>query len=321
MLISVVIPCYNESAVLRHLHERLLAVLTPLTPDNFEIIYVDDGSQDDTPAQLYQLSLTDPRLKVLRLSRNFGQEAAMSAGLTEAVGDAVVIIDADLQDPPELIAQMYEHWREGWQIVFGERQDRAGEKRFKLWAAETFYRVLGGLSASVPHQAGNFRLMDRGVVEAFLQMPERIRFVRGMIGWVGFKQMAIPYRRAPRFAGTSKYSLAKMFSLATDAVTSFSFAPLRLATIAGLGIFVAAFIELTISLPAPNMVLFAILLLGGTQLLSIGIIGEYLGRIFMEVKRRPFFVVSQRYGPACKRADTPGSADDGSTNVKSAGLE
>ena len=320
MLISVVVPCYNESAVLPHLHERLLAVLASLAPAECEIIYVDDGSHDDTPEQLYQLSLGNPRLKILRLSRNFGQEAAISAGLIEAAGDAVVIIDADLQDPPELIAQMYARWREGWQIVFGERQDRAGEKRFKLWAAETFYRLLTGLNSSMSYQAGNFRLMDRVAVGAFLQMPERIRFVRGMISWVGFKQMAIPYRRAPRFAGKSKYSLTKMFSLATDAVTSFSFAPLRLATVVGLGILVVALVALITSLAVPlvsgrpgssaPLIPLAILFVGGAQLLSIGILGEYIGRIYMEVKRRPFFVVRERYGLAHRRADVPALEKD-----------
>ena len=275
MLISVVVPCYNESAVLPHLHERLLAVLASLAPAECEIIYVDDGSHDDTPEQLFQLSLSNPRLKVMRLSRNFGQDAAMSAGLAEAAGDAVVIIDADLQDPPELIAQMHARWREGWQIVFAEREDRAGEGKFKRWAAETFYCLLRGLSPSISHHAGNFRLLDRAVVDAFLQMPERTRFVRGMISWVGFKQIAIPYRRAPRFAGESKYSLAKMLSLAIDAVTSFSFVPLRLATILGFGILVVALVDLITSFAAPNVILLAILFLGGAQLLSIGLIGEY----------------------------------------------
>jgi glycosyltransferase involved in cell wall biosynthesis len=307
MRISVVVPCYNESAVLPQLHERLLAVLTSLAPDNFEIIYVDDGSDDETPAQLYQLSLRDPRLKILRLSRNFGQEAAMTAGLAEAAGDAVVIIDADLQDPPELIAQMHARWREGWQIVFAEREDRAGEGKFKRWAAQTFYCLLRGLSPSISHHAGNFRLLDRAVVDAFLQMPERTRFVRGMISWVGFKQIAIPYRRAARFAGKSKYPLRKMFSLATDAITSFSFAPLRLATILGLGILVVALVVLIVSLVSHpiNAILLAVLFLGGAQLLSIGILGEYIGRTYTETKRRPLFVVHERYGAAYKRAAVP----------------
>lgn len=318
MLISVVVPCYNEGAVLPHLHGCLLAVLTSLASADFEIIYVDDGSHDDTPEQLYQMSLSDQRLKVLRLSRNFGQEAAISAGLIEAAGDAVVIIDADLQDPPELIAQMYAHWGEGWQIILGERQDRAGEKRLKLWAAETFYRLLSGLNASISYQAGNFRLMDRVVVDAFLQMPERIRFVRGMISWVGFKQMAIPYQRAPRFAGKSKYSLTRMFSLATDAVTSFSFAPLRLATVVGLGILVIALVGLISSLVVRpvNVIPLAVLFLGGAQLLSIGILGEYIGRIYTEVKRRPFFVVRERYGLAYKRAGSSGVEENVSTGTK-----
>lgn len=318
MLISVVVPCYNESAVLPHLHGRLLAVLTSLAPDDFEIVYVDDGSDDDTPTQLRQLSMRDSHIRVVRLSRNFGQEAAMTAGLIEATGDAAVIIDADAQDPPELITQMHARWREGWQIVFADREDRAGEGKFKRWAADVFNRLLRRLSPSVSHHAGNFRLMDRAVVDAFLQMPERTRFVRGMISWVGFKQIVIAYRRAPRFAGKSKYPLRKMFSLATDAITSFSFAPLRLATFLGLGILAVALVELTLMLVSHrgNLVLVVVLFLGGVQLLTIGILGEYLGRIYTEVKQRPLFVVRERYGAAYERADSVGREDRPDSEVR-----
>lgn len=311
MLISVVVPCYDESAVLPHLHERLLTVLASLAPDEFEIVYIDDGSHDDTPTQLRQLSLRDPHVKVLRLSRNFGQEAAMTAGLIEAAGDAVVVIDADSQDPPELIVQMHARWREGWQIVFADREDRAGEGKFKRWAADAFYRLLRRLSPSISHHAGNFRLIDRAVVDAFLAMPERARFVRGMISWVGFKQIVVPYRRAPRFAGKSKYPLRKMFSLASDAITSFSFAPLRLSTFLGVGILVVALVEMMLMLISHrgSVVLVAVLFLGGVQLLSIGILGEYLGRIYTEVKQRPLFVVRERYGAAYNQPAASGQED------------
>jgi glycosyltransferase involved in cell wall biosynthesis len=304
MQISVVVPCYNEGALLSQLHARLVAVLEKCAGADFEVIYVDDGSQDDTRDQLYQLSRSDPHVAALRLSRNFGQEAAISAGLVETTGDAVVIIDADLQDSPEVISEMYQLWRDGWQVVIGEREERMGETMFKRWAATAFYRLLGALNPSISHGTGNFRLLDRSVVNSILAMPENTRFVRGMISWVGFRQKTVMYRRAPRVAGKSKYSLAKMLRLAGDAVTSFSFAPLRLSTIAGLTILLFAIVELTISMIARhplNTILLAILFLGGVQLLSIGIIGEYIGRIFAEVKRRPLFVVQERFGSTTGR--------------------
>ena len=309
MLISVVIPCYNEAAVLREAHRRLAEVAAKIPAAQFEFIYVDDGSSDDTAALLHALSEEDERVRCIRLSRNFGQQVATTAGLEHARGDAVMIIDADLQDPPELIEQMYERWREGYHVAYGERIERAGETRFKLWSATAFYRVVGRLSrVHIPADSGDFRLMDRKVVDALLRMPERDRFLRGMVSWVGFRQVAVPYRREARFAGETKYPLVKMVRFAADAIVSFSFAPLRLAVWTGFFVLALALLGILYAVALrfffdPShwvrgwaSLFVAILFMGGVQLISLGIIGEYVGRIYGEVKQRPLYFVRERFG-------------------------
>ena len=314
MLLSVIVPCYNEEPVLRETHRRLTGVLKELEDVQFEIIYVDDGSRDRTSAILAELQATDERVRVLRLSRNFGHQIAVSAGLENASGDAVVILDADLQDPPELIGEMVKRWREGYHVAYGQRVEREGETGFKLWSAKIFYRLINRLSETkMPLDTGDFRLMDRKVVDNLLAMPERDRFLRGMVSWVGFEQVAVPYQRVRRLAGESKYPLFKMIRFATDGIVSFSIVPLKIAIWTGFvaiwlaigGIIVAVAVRLLDkNLDRGWASLFvAVLFMGGIQLISLGIIGEYLGRIYTEVKRRPLYIVQERLGFQAKRDD------------------
>lgn len=309
MLVSIVLPCYNEAKLLPETHRRLSALAQKLTKERFEFIYVDDGSRDETAAILHELSLTDERVKALRLSRNFGHQVATTAGLEHASGDAVVLMDADLQDPPEVIVQMYARWLEGYHVAYGQREERVGETPFKLWSAKVFYRLVNRMSpVSIPKDTGDFRLMDRAVVEALLRMPERDRFLRGMVSWVGFKQVAVPYRREARLAGESKFPLFKMLRFAADAVFSFSFTPLRLAVwtgflvlgIALLGILYAValrfFFDPSHWVRGWASIFVAVLFMGGVQLISLGIIGEYVGRIYGEVKQRPLYFIRERFG-------------------------
>jgi glycosyltransferase involved in cell wall biosynthesis len=307
MLLSIITPCYNEEVVLRATHERLTKVMDQLPDLDYELIFVNDGSHDQTQQILTQLQLHDSHVRVLGLSRNFGHQIAVTAGLEEASGDAVVVIDADLQDPPEVIPQMVSLWREGNDVVYGIRLEREGESRFKLWTAKVFYRVINRLSETkMPLDAGDFRLLDRRVVEVIKTMPERARFLRGMVSWAGFRQVSIPYARAARHAGDSKYPLAKMIHFAMDGIISFSLVPLKLAIwtgflaiwIAVAGIIVAVLDRLLDkNLTRGWASLFvAVLFMGGVQLVSLGIIGEYLGRIYTEVKRRPLYVVQERLG-------------------------
>ncbi|HEU4714693.1 MAG TPA: glycosyltransferase family 2 protein [Pyrinomonadaceae bacterium] len=312
MLLSVVVPCYNEQDVLRATHERLTSVLAGISTLDYELIFVNDGSHDDTQSILIQLQLLDPHVRVLLLSRNFGHQVAVTAGLEEAVGDAVVIIDADLQDPPEVIPQMVQLWRDGNDVVYGMRIERKGESTFKLWTAKVFYRLINRLSETkMPFDAGDFRLLDRRVVEVINAMPERARFLRGMVSWAGFRQVSLPYERAARHAGASKYPLRKMVHFAMDGIISFSLVPLKLAIwtgflaiwIAVAGIIVAVIDRLMDKhLTRGWASLFvAVLFMGGVQLVSLGIIGEYLGRIYTEVKRRPLYVVQERLGFATSK--------------------
>jgi dolichol-phosphate mannosyltransferase len=270
---------------------------------------VDDGSRDRTAHVLRALQAGDARVRVVLLSRNFGHQLAVTAGVEHASGRCVVIIDADLQDPPEVIAEMHARWREGADVAYSVRTDREGETRFKLWTAKLFYRLMNRLSGiEMPVDTGDFRLMDRKVVDALLAMPERDRFLRGMVSWVGFRQVAVGYRRAPRFAGASKYPLLKMLRFAADGVLSFSFAPLRLATWTGFfalavalaGILYAVILRLffdpTHWVRGWASIFVAVLFLGGVQLVSLGIIGEYIGRIYGEVKHRPLYFVRERLG-------------------------
>jgi dolichol-phosphate mannosyltransferase len=307
MLLSVIIPCYNEEPVLRATHERLSNVLKAMPGVDYELIFVNDGSRDRTQEILAELQTFDSHSRVLLLSRNFGHQIAVTAGLAEAAGDAVVIIDADLQDPPEVIPQMVQLWRDGNEVVYGIRIERDGESRFKLWTAKVFYRLINRLSETkMPLDAGDFRLLDRKVVEVIKAMPERARFLRGMVSWAGFRQVAIPYDRAARQAGESKYPLMKMIHFAMDGIISFSLVPLKLAIWTGfLSIWIAVagiIVAIVDRLLDKNLtrgwasLFVAVLFMGGVQLVSLGILGEYLGRIYTEVKHRPLYVVQERLG-------------------------
>ena len=305
-VLSVVVPCVNEEAVLCETNLRIIAVLEQISP-SFEIIYVDDGSTDSTPDLLREMQIHDERIRVIRFSRNFGHQIAITAGLEHARGNAVVILDADLQDPPEVIQEFFSKWLEGYDVVYGVRTQREGETVFKLWTAKLFYRLISHLSdTAIPLDTGDFRLMDRSVVDALLAMPERDRFVRGMVSWLGFSQVAVPYRRAARFAGNTKFSLFKMLRFAMDGVVSFSILPLRLATWIGFAASGIALVEIVVALfdkffthglvPGWTSTVIAIWFVGGVQLICLGIIGEYVGRIYGESKRRPLYVVRERMG-------------------------
>jgi len=307
MLLSIVVPCYNEEAVLGELHRRLASVLEQVGDSVGEIVYVDDGSSDQTPQLLRQLQENYPRVRVVSLSRNFGHQIAVTAGLEHSSGDAVVIIDADLQDPPEVIHEMIARWRDGYQVVYGLRAKRDGETTFKLWTAKIFYRLINRVAeVEIPLDVGDFRLMDRQVVDVLLAMPERDRFLRGMVSWIGFKQVAVIYDRAARHAGETKYPLIRMLRFAVDSVISFSFAPLRLAIWVGFAAIAAAIAGIVYALVIRiytttwvrgwASIFTAVLFLGGVQLITLGIVGEYVGRIYAEVKLRPLYVVRERLG-------------------------
>lgn len=306
-LLSVVIPCYNEEAVIAALVARLQAVATELDGTAVEWIFVDDGSRDRTREVLKGLAAQDPRIRIIGLSRNFGHQIAVTAGIDAAHGDAVVLIDADLQDPPEMIPQMVARWRDGFDVVYGTRTERHGESAFKSTTARGFYRLLNRLSdIPIPLDTGDFRLMSRAVVDTLRAMPERDRFVRGMVSWVGLRQTALPYPRAARQGGDSKYPLGKMVRFAIDGILSFSTKPLQLSV--GLGMAAAALalvgiayalilrIFTSIWVEGWTALMIAILFLGGVQLISVGILGEYVGRIYHEIKGRPLYVVQEYVG-------------------------
>jgi dolichol-phosphate mannosyltransferase len=309
--ISVIVPCFNEEQGIAECHRRLTEILRSLDTW-YEIVYVDDGSRDSTPAKLAAIHGLDPNVAVIELSRNFGHQPAVSAGLEAAKGEVVVIIDADLQDPPEVIGQMLQKWAEGYEVVYGIRESRDGESGFKLWSAKLFYRLINALSdVEIPLDTGDFRLLDRKAVEAMKNMPERHRLLRGMCSWIGFRQCGLKYARAARFAGTTKYPLRKMLNLALDGIASFSTVPLRVLAVIGiasavlavLGIIYALVIRLfTHSWVAGWTISFiGLLFLGGLQMISIGIVGEYVGRIYTEAKHRPLYIarsVLERRGKA-----------------------
>lgn len=308
--ISVVVPCFNEEEVIAMSHDRLKAVLASLQQTqnlDYELIYVDDGSRDQTAAKLAAIAAGDAHVGVVMLSRNFGHQPAVTAGLDRASGDCVVIIDADLQDPPELIADMVAMWREGHDVVYGRRTDREGESAFKLGTARLFYRGLNMLSdVEIPLDVGDFRLMDRQVVDSISQMKERDRFLRGMVSWVGFRQAALPYRRAARAAGQSKYPLRKMILFALDGMLSFSLAPLRFVIMLGLAILVLAGFGIVYAIlnrlltdqwvSGWTLLFIAVMFMGGVQLMVLGMIGEYVGRIYMASKERPLYLVKRMIG-------------------------
>jgi glycosyltransferase involved in cell wall biosynthesis len=300
-LISVVAPVYDEAELIDEFHRRVCAAMDGLP---FEIVLVDDGSRDGTAARLDQIADADPRVRVVTLSRNFGHQTALTAGLDHARGDAVVMLDADLQDPPELIPTMLDRWRAGCDVVYAVRDARAGESRFKLATARWFYSLFDALAQiDLGQNAGDFRLLDRRALDALLSMRERHRFLRGMTVWVGFTQAAVPYARDARHSGQTKYTFARMLQFSADAILSFSDRPLQLATLLGFLISTLAFIAIPVVvvlrvlghyLPGFGAITIVVLLLGGIQLIAIGIIGEYVGRIYDEVKGRPLYLVRAR---------------------------
>jgi dolichol-phosphate mannosyltransferase len=300
--LSVAIPLYNEEATVRELHRRLTEVLTPLI--DYELVIVDDRSTDDTWTVLRELAATDDRLRLIRLSRNFGHQVAISAGLDAARGDAVVLMDGDLQDPPEVIASLLERWRDGYDVVFAVRVDREGETLFKRATAAAFYRLMRRMSqVDIPEQAGDFRLLSRRAADALIAMPERARFLRGMASWIGFRQVGVPYHRDPRYAGETKYPLRKMIRFANDAVTSFSTAPLRIVSGAGflMVVFCVLYLVYTLvirfatdrAVQGWTSLVVLLLLIGGFQLMGLGVVGQYVARIFEEAKGRPLYLVDE----------------------------
>jgi glycosyltransferase involved in cell wall biosynthesis len=299
-LVSVVAPMFDEEAIVEVFYDRVRRALDGV---RFELILVDDASRDRTPQLLDRLADSDPRVKVLHLSRNFGHQAALTAGLEHASGDAVVMLDGDLQDPPEVIPEMLDRWYAGADVVYGVREGRAGESRFKLTTASWFYSIFARLTKlDLTKNSGDFRLLDRRALDAVLAMRERNRFLRGMTVWVGYVQTAVPYQRDPRYAGETKYTLGKMMRFSLDAVSSFSSFPLQIATFLGFLFSLIAFVSLPLVVLArvldiydagvPSL-LFVVLLLGGIQLITVGIIGEYVGRIYDEVKGRPLYLVGE----------------------------
>ena len=309
-MLSVLVPAYNEEEVLPIFHDRLVTALANVKEleGRWEVIYVNDGSKDGTLRILKELQLIDPAIGVAALSRNFGKEAAMSAGLRLARGDAVILIDADLQDPPELIGDMVRVWQQGADVVNMKRSTRLGETWFKKASAAWFYKVINWLSeVPIPENVGDFRLLSRRAVDALNQLPERNRFMKGLFAWIGYRQVVVEYERHPRAAGETKWPYLKLFHFAVEGITGFSVVPLRLASYAGfltaLSAFVYALFLLVKTLTIgdsvkgfPTLIL-TILILGGLQLMAMGIIGEYLGRLFMESKRRPLFLMEEYLAP------------------------
>lgn len=316
-LVTVVAPVLDEEQIVVELVRRIGAAFAH-EPYALEILIVDDGSTDATWDILRSLTESEPRLALLRLSRNFGHQAALSAGIEAAQGDAVVCIDGDLQDPPEVIPDLLRRWEEGHDVVYGVRATREGETRFKLWTARVFYRLLGRMAAvEIPPDAGDFRLLSRPAADALRSMPERSRYLRGMTSWVGFSQVGVEYDRAARGSGRTKYPLRKMLRFATDGVTSFSTVPLRL--LSWIGMWLVALCVLYLAYVAYKRVFTddtvagwasvvgVVVLIGGVQLFSLGMIGQYVARIYDEVKQRPLYVVSERVPGSRVRPD---SSDD-----------
>ncbi len=309
--LTIVVPAYNESAVLRTFHQRLRQVLDAL-PLAANVLYVDDGSSDDTWSIIEALVADDPRTGALKLSRNFGKEAALTAGLDAVTADAAVVIDADLQDPPELIPALVEQWQAGFDVVYATRSVREGETAFKRFTAAAFYRSMERLSdTAIPRDTGDFRLLSRRALDALGQLRERQRFMKGLFSWIGYRQTAVHYQREPRQAGTTKWNYWRLAQLAIEGITSFSTAPLRLATWVGLGAAGMSFVYgLWVLIKAlfhgdpvrgyPTLML-VILFLGGVQLLALGVIGEYLGRNYAESKRRPLYFVEEQRLPRLPR--------------------
>jgi len=303
MTFSVAIPVYNEAESLRELYPRVCAVMDELG-EPWELIFIDDGSRDGSTEIILSIASEDERVRPVIFARNFGHQVAITAGLDYSRGKVVIIIDADLQDPPEVIADLVAKWREGFEVVYAVRTEREGETRFKTFTAALFYRLINRITdVNIPLDTGDFRLLDRKVVDTLNQMRERHRFPRGMAAWVGFRQIGVPYRRAARFAGETKYPFRKMVGLAMNAITGFSYFPLQLATYFGFVCVGVSTLAMLVALALILMgkqalldqatTLMVVLFVGGIQLLSLGILGEYIGRIYDEARDRPLYIVRQ----------------------------
>ncbi|MCK5745226.1 MAG: glycosyltransferase family 2 protein [Oricola sp.] len=305
-LISIVAPCYNEEEALGPFMAAIAPVLDGGDFD-YELVFIDDGSRDRTRALLEQLAAQKPRVRAIAFSRNFGKEAALTAGLDHAKGDAVIVIDTDLQDPPELIGDFVAKWREGYDVVYGKREDRTTDTAAKRMTAENFYRLFNRISnVPIPENTGDFRLMDRRVVEAIKTLPERSRFMKGLFAWAGFSSVAVPYARPERSAGESKFNFWKLWNFALDGIVSFSTAPLRVWSYIGAVVALVSFLYAVIiviqtiftgvDVPGYASMIVLILFFGSVQLISVGVLGEYMARLFVEVKRRPIYVVDEIIG-------------------------
>lgn len=299
-IFSIVAPVYNEEETVHHFYERVIHVMEEVG-EPFELVLINDGSSDGSYRAMRELHLRDPRVRVVNFARNFGHQIAITAGLDYARGQAVIIIDSDLQDPPEVIPDLIARWRDGAEVVYAQRKNRRGESKFKVLTAAVFYRLIGRItSVNIPQDTGDFRLLDRQVVDNLIQMREHHRFMRGLSAWIGFRQEAVLYERHERYAGTTKYPLMKMVRFSLDAITSFSHVPLQLATsfgffLAGIslvGVVIAALLRIfTGAIVGQATTLIMVLFIGGIQLIFLGVIGEYLGRIYDEVRARPLYVV------------------------------
>jgi dolichol-phosphate mannosyltransferase len=318
-LVSIVTPVFNEIEVIERFYDRVHEAMASLDATTYELIFVDDGSTDGSYEKLTALASSDRNTKIIKFSRNFGHQIAITAGIDLAKGDAVVVIDADLQDPPEVIKEFVAKWQEGYDVVYGVRDKRDGESKMKLLTAAAFYRLLQRIiKLEIPIDVGDFRLMSRRVVGSFKELKEKDRFVRGLVSWIGFKQTGVRYLRDRRFAGETKFPYSKMIKFALDGITSFSDIPLKMASWFG---YVASFLALLYlcsvfvqkamgyTVQGWATIMIGMLFLGGVQLISLGIIGEYVGRIFNEVKQRPLYVVDEIFESASASRSQP--ADDG----------
>lgn len=317
--LSVAVPCYNEAGNLRELHARVTAACRETVGDDYEIILVNDGSEDETWAGISALTASDAHVFGVDLSRNFGHQAALTCALTLCTGEYVLILDADLQDPPELLGPMMRAMHEGADVVYGKRRSRAGETSGKRITAKIFYRLMGRLvDFEIPTDAGDFRLMNRRVLDALLSMPESHRFIRGMVSWIGFRQVPIEYDREPRQAGETGYTLGKMISFALDAITAFSVAPLRLGLYAGAVLFGLSWVGILYSLVSLvfgytvrgwTSLFAAVMFLGGAQIFMLGVLGEYISRTFIQTKNRPLYLVRELASNSVRDAPAPGHAE------------
>lgn len=309
MQYSIIVPLYNEELVISETYKRLKSVMD-FTKESYEIIFVNDGSRDKTTSLAKEIAAQDSTIKLINFSRNFGHQVAITAGMDFATGNAIVVIDADLQDPPEVMLKMFEKWKEGYDVVYGKRAKRKGEGYFKKITAKIFYRGLNAMTdVEIPVDVGDFRLIDRKVCDALKSLSERNRYVRGLVSWLGFKQTSVDFIREERFAGETKYPLKKMLKFAADAITSFSYKPLKIATFVGLFvsllsfaylvfvIFQAVFTTWTVS--GWSSLIAVSLFFNGVILIILGIMGEYIGRIYDEAKGRPIYIISEKVGFEC----------------------